>query len=61
MLSWIASDFFKSSPLLAYPITALAVFMTVFCVTALRAAFFSDKKKLEALAHLPFEGDSRHE
>jgi hypothetical protein len=61
MLSWIASDFFRQSPLLFYPILALAIFMTVFFATALRVALFADKAHIDKLSRLPLEEDQNHE
>jgi len=61
MLTSIASDFFAKSPLLALPVIAMAIFMTVFTLGAVRT-FRTDKKKLDEVANLPFahEEEVRH-
>ena len=56
MLSWFASDFFARSPMLAYPIVALGIFMTIF-VTATLRALFRNKDEVDRLARLPLEAD----
>ena len=53
-MSWIAGDFFAASPVLAYPIAALAIQMTVFCSVALRM-LFSDKETIDRMAHMPLQ------
>jgi hypothetical protein len=58
MLGWFASDFFARSPVLVYPIIALAIFMTVFVTVSLRA-LFRPKSELERLAALPLTEDDR--
>jgi hypothetical protein len=54
MLSWISSDFFERSPLLAFPVLALVLFMVVFTANAVRA-LRTKKPELERLANLPLE------
>ncbi len=58
MLGWFAGDFFARSPVLVYPIIALAIFMTVFITVSLRA-LFRPKSELERLAALPLREDDR--
>jgi cbb3-type cytochrome oxidase subunit 3 len=57
MLSQLAADYFARSPVLAYPIAALALFMIVFIVVSVRA-LRSHKSELDAMAALPLQ-DSR--
>lgn len=56
MLSWFASDFFAQSPVLAYPVAALGIFMTLFVTVSLRALFQS-KEEVDRLARMPLEND----
>ncbi len=56
MLSWFASDFFASSPLMAYPVFGFVVAMTVFATFTLRALFLR-REQVQQLANLPLEGD----
>jgi hypothetical protein len=54
MLSYIAVQFFRDSPLLAYPLFALACFFLVFLAWTLRTALAS-AERFEAVARLPLE------
>jgi len=61
MLSWIATDFFAQSPVLAYPVAALGIFMVVFAGITLRT-LLAPKERIDALARLPLNdelGDDR--
>jgi len=57
MLSWFAGDFFAKSPMLAAPLVALAIFVTVFAVVTVRA-LFTNGRRIEELSRLPLEDDS---
>jgi VIT1/CCC1 family predicted Fe2+/Mn2+ transporter len=57
MLSWISSDFFARSPLLALPVIALLLFMAVFAAAAVRAAI-ANRSQLERMARMPLEDES---
>lgn len=52
MLSQLASDFFARSPLLAWPLFALALFVSVFVAVTARA-FLSRRDDIQRLAELP--------
>lgn len=54
MLSYIAMEFFRSSPLLAYPLFALGCFFVVYLVWLLKTALAS-AERYEAVARLPLE------
>jgi hypothetical protein len=54
MLSYLAVQFFRDSPLLAYPLFALACFFMVFLAWVLKAALAS-AQHYEAVARLPLE------
>ncbi|MGD8862276.1 MAG: hypothetical protein PVI30_19850 [Myxococcales bacterium] len=62
MLSWISGDFFAQSPVLVYPMIAMAIFMLVFTGAALRA-FLTPRSTLDELARMPLEdeGEVDHE
>jgi hypothetical protein len=65
MLSYMAVQFFRESPLLAYPLFALGSFIAVFCAWVLRT-MLADAARFEAVARLPLEDGSaakgmRHE
>lgn len=53
MLSQIAKNFFADSPVIAYPLVAMVLFMTVFLVITWRT-MRRDRSELDALAQLPF-------
>jgi hypothetical protein len=55
MLSYMAVQFFRESPLLAYPLFALASFFGVYLAWLLRTAL-SGAARYERLARLPLEG-----
>lgn len=54
MLSYIAVQFFRDSPLLAYPLFALACFFMVFLAWTLKTMLAS-AERFEAVARLPLE------
>jgi len=54
MLRHLAADYFARSPVLAFPIAALALFMFVFIVVSVRA-FLRRSSELDALAALPLQ------
>lgn len=54
MLSYIAVQFFRDSPLLAYPLFALACFFMVFLAWLLKTALAS-AERYEAVSRLPLE------
>ena len=54
MLSYIAVQFFRESPLLAFPLFALACFFLVFFAWVLKTAL-SRADRYEAVARLPLE------
>lgn len=60
MLSFMAMDFFRRSPMLMLPMVALAIFMLVFLVVTLRT-LLSKAQRYEQMARLPLEseGDRR--
>ncbi|MCA9579483.1 MAG: hypothetical protein R3B40_05650 [Polyangiales bacterium] len=58
MISWLASDFFAQSPVLALPIAALLLFMALFTVMAVRALRLPIAQ-VETLAQLPMEHDTQ--
>ena len=65
MLSYMAVKFFRESPLLAYPLFALACFVSVYCAWLLRTAL-QVAARYEAVARLPLEdgrsvAGARHE
>ncbi|HTU61803.1 MAG TPA: hypothetical protein VMF89_25275 [Polyangiales bacterium] len=54
MLSYMAVTFFRESPLLAYPLFALACFVSVYCAWLLRTAL-SGAGRYEAVSRLPLD------
>jgi hypothetical protein len=65
MLGFMASEYFQKSPMLWYPVLALALFMLVFIVVTVKAAL-ARGQELEAMARLPLDQsdageESRHE
>ena len=56
MLSFIAMDYFRQSPVLAFPLIAMAIFMLVFFAITLRAVL-TNKAQYERVARLPLERD----
>ena len=58
MLSFMAMDYFRQSPVLAFPLLALAIFMLVFFAVTLRAVLTA-KVRYERIARLPLEGEDR--
>lgn len=52
MLSQLSADYFARSPVLAYPIAALGVFLVVFIAVSLRAALRA-QSDMERMAQLP--------
>jgi hypothetical protein len=58
MLSYMAVQFFRESPLLAYPLFALACFISVYLAWILKTALVS-AQHYDALARLPLEDGAR--
>jgi hypothetical protein len=52
MLSVIALDYFRQSPVLAFPLLALAIFMLVFFFVTVRTVL-TQKTRWEAVSRLP--------
>lgn len=57
MLSLVAMDFFQKSPMLAFPLLALALFMLVFFVVTLRTVL-TQKSQYDHMARLPLEAEA---
>jgi hypothetical protein len=57
MISWLASDFFAQSPVLALPVAALLLFMMLFTVMAVRALRLP-ADEVNSLANLPIASDT---
>ena len=58
MLGFMSLQFFRQSPLLAYPLAALMIFMLVFLVVTARAVL-TRKTQWEAVSRLPLEERSQ--
>ena len=58
MLSYMAKTFFSESPVLAYPIFALLLFLLAFLFIAIRV-WRSNPAELERLARLPLDDAPR--
>jgi hypothetical protein len=58
MLGFMAMDYFRHSPLLFYPLLALAIFMVVFVLVSLRT-LLTHKQRYDALAALPLMDDEK--
>ena len=56
MLSLMAMEFFRQSPVLAFPLAALGLFMLVFLGVTIKTAL-TQKGDYEALARLPLTDD----
>ncbi|MEM6961097.1 MAG: hypothetical protein AAF355_10635 [Myxococcota bacterium] len=56
MLSWLASDYFAQSPLLAFPVIAMILFMAVFSAMAFRA-MRTTREELDRMAQLPLRSE----
>lgn len=59
MLRQLSADFFARSPVLAWPVVALAIFFSVFLIVSLRA-LIGRKDEMQRLSELPLqdtEGD----
>jgi hypothetical protein len=54
MLSFMASEYFQKSPMLVYPLVALALFMLVFFVVTLKTVL-TRGAQYEGIARLPLE------
>ena len=54
MLSFMASEYFQRSPMLIYPVVALALFMLVFLAVTVRTVL-TRGAQFEAIARLPLE------
>jgi hypothetical protein len=61
MLSQYSADYFARSPVLAFPLLALGIFLIVFVVVSLRALLQS-RSQVDHMACLPLEGteETRH-
>ncbi len=57
MLSQMAKTFFSESPVLAYPIFSLLLFLVVFVVLSVRT-WRSSPEEIERLARMPLDEDS---
>jgi hypothetical protein len=58
MLSYMAVQFFRESPLLAYPLFALACFVSVYFAWVLKTALAS-AEHYDTLARLPLQDSAR--
>lgn len=58
MLSQLSADYFARSPVLAYPIAALGLFLLVFIGVSLRT-FFRAQSEIERMAQLPLRDTER--
>jgi hypothetical protein len=58
MLSQLSSDFFARSPLLAWPVVALGIFMCVFVVVSLRA-LLARRDEMQRMAELAVHDSER--
>jgi hypothetical protein len=56
----IAKQFFLSSPVLDYPLIALAMFMLVFVAISI-STLLKKSPQIDAAARLPLEDGDRHE
>ena len=56
MLGFMSLEFFRRSPLLAYPLAALVIFMAVFLIVTVRA-LLSQKTRWETVSQLPLDGE----
>jgi hypothetical protein len=54
MLSFVAMEYFRSSPVMAFPLIALALFMSVFFIVTLRTVL-TQKSRWQAAERLPLE------
>ena len=55
MMSFMAMDYFRNSPVLMYPLIALAIFMVVFLAVTVRTVL-TNKGSYEAVSRLPLGG-----
>ncbi len=58
MLGRVALNFFQQSPLLAFPLIALGLFMLVFFVITLRT-LFAQKTRYDGVACMPLESNTQ--
>ena len=56
-MGFMSLQFFRQSPLLAYPLAALMIFMLVFLVVTVRAVL-TRKTQWDAVSRLPLEDHS---
>ena len=56
MLSWMATDFFRNSPVLIAPVIALLLLLAVFVTVTFRA-LLTNKEEIEHMTQLPLEND----
>ena len=61
MLRQLSADYFARSPLLIYPVLALAIFMAVFLLVSVRA-LRARREEIDRMASLPLSDSevSRH-
>lgn len=59
MMSYMAVQFFRESPLLAFPLFALASFFFVYLAWVLKTAL-SNGARYEAMARLPLDAKPEH-
>lgn len=59
MMRLLTEDFFARSPVLAYPVLAMVLFLAVFLVVSVRA-LLSRRESLDELARMPLvDGDTQ--
>lgn len=56
MISYLASDFFRTSPLLAFPVAALVLFTVLFAANVIRAIAMKPAER-DHMARRPLEVD----
>ena len=59
MIRWLVSDFFAASPMLAFPIVALLLFLVVFVAVSVRAMRMAGTD-VDRFAAMPLDGE-KHE
>lgn len=60
MLSYMAKTFFSESPVLAYPIFSLLLFLVVFVILSVKV-WRRDPEELDRLARMPLDTDASSE
>lgn len=56
MLGFMATEYFEKSPVMVFPLIALAIFMSVFFLVTLRTVL-TQKSRWDGAARLPLEDD----